>query len=87
MYHSNENSKFLPSTGQHAHLVHLCSRFGLSSNVRFEFIIILREFFSIVHLKDAPVLLFISLVGFYKCIFGANVIDFEIFKTLVEIIF
>ena len=31
--------------------------------------------------NHAPVLLFISLVAFYKCILGANVIDFEIFKT------
>ena len=35
----------------------------------------------------ALVLLLISLVEFYKCIFGANVIDFEIFKTVVVIIF
>ena len=33
----------------------------------------------------APVLLFISLLEFYKCIFRANVIDFEIFKTVVII--
>ena len=37
--------------------------------------------------NHAPVLLFISFVEFYKCIFGANVIDFEIFKTVVVIIF
>ena len=37
--------------------------------------------------NHAPVLLFISLVEFYKCIFGANIIDFEIFKTVVVIIF
>ena len=29
---------------------------------------------------------FISLVEFYKCIFGSNVIDFELFKTVVVII-
>ena len=34
----------------------------------------------------ASVLLFISFVGFYKCSFGASVIDFEIFKTVVIII-
>ena len=36
---------------------------------------------------ESPVLLFISFVEFYKWIFGANVIDFEIFKTMVVIIF
>ena len=40
-----------------------------------------------VRLNHAPVLLFISLVEFYKCIFEANVIDFEIFKTIAVIIF
>ena len=31
-------------------------------------------------------LLFIFLVEFYKCILGANIIYFEIFKTVVTII-
>ena len=31
----------------------------------------------------APVLLFISFVEFYKCILGANVTEFENFKTVV----
>ena len=37
--------------------------------------------------NHAPILLFISFVEFYKWIFGANVINFEIFKTVVVIIF
>ena len=37
--------------------------------------------------NHAPALLVISLVEFYKCIFGANVIDFEMFKNVVEIVF
>ena len=35
--------------------------------------------------NHAPILLFISLMEFYKCIFG--VIEFGIFKTVVVIIF
>ena len=30
---------------------------------------------------------FLSFVEFYSCIFGANVIDFEIFKTVLVIVF
>ena len=41
----------------------------------------------VAHSNHALVLLFISLVEFYKCILGANVLDFEIFKTVVVIIF
>ena len=37
--------------------------------------------------KLAPVLLFISFVGFYECIIGADVIDFAIFKIVVVIRF
>ena len=37
--------------------------------------------------NHARVLFFISLVEFLKCILGANVIDFEIFKIVVVIIF
>ena len=37
--------------------------------------------------NNAPVLLFIPFVEFYKWIFWANAIDFEIFKTVVVIIF
>ena len=37
--------------------------------------------------NPGQVLLSISFMGFYKCIFGANVIDFEIFKTMIVIIF
>ena len=37
--------------------------------------------------NHALVLLFISLVEFYKCIFWANVTDFEIFKTVLIIMF
>ena len=36
--------------------------------------------------NHAPVLLFIFLLEFYKCIFGANVIDLKIFETVVVII-
>ena len=35
----------------------------------------------------APVLLFISFVGFYKCTYRANIIDFDMFRTVVVIIF
>ena len=38
-------------------------------------------------LELCMVLLFITLVEFYKCNFGANVIDFEISKNVVVIIF
>ena len=37
--------------------------------------------------KHEPVPIFISFVRFYKCIFGVNVIDFEIFETVVVIKF
>ena len=37
--------------------------------------------------NTVPVLLFISFMKVYRCIFGANVIDFEIFKTVIVIIF
>ena len=34
-----------------------------------------------------PVLTFISLVDYFECVFGTNVIDLESFKTVVEIKF